>query len=196
MTRFLIALILPSIALSEPHLTVRAVLAGRRVTRTESIDGADRMITLSSARNEFEPFQIVVRAEGGPVTNINVNVSDLRSGTGDVLPRENIRLFRQYFLNVLQVHPSGGASWKPRIEYPGPLLPFDDPYDPDHKPYGAPWDNGRIGSMGKGYKDWAGWSHRQGFAFPAGQCSSGVAERNRASLEPAAEFSLAMPRSS
>jgi hypothetical protein len=168
MTQLLTVLLFLSLSHAETRLTVRTVLAGKRVTRIESIGTAAKMITLSAARNEFEPFQIVVRAEGGAVKNINVSVSDLRSGTGAVLPRENIKLFRQYFLNVLQVHPSGGVGWKPRIEYPGPLLPFNDPYDPDHKPYGAPWNNGRIGSMGKGYKDWAGWSHRQGFAFPSG----------------------------
>ena len=63
MTRSLAAILLLSATThAESRLVVRTVLAGKRVTRTENIEGAAKMITLSAARNEFEPFQIVVRA--------------------------------------------------------------------------------------------------------------------------------------
>jgi hypothetical protein len=79
-----------------------------------------------------------------------------------------VSLFREYFLNVVQSHPDGG-DWKPKYEYPGPLLPFRDPYDAAHAPYGAPWDNGRIGTVGTAYLQWWEWNHKPGFCFPEGR---------------------------
>ena len=63
------------------------------------------------------------------------------------------------------IQPSGGYNWIPRKEYPGPLLPFRDPYHLRAAPYGAPFSNSRMGSVAKPYV-----LERQGpgYVFPAG----------------------------
>ncbi len=108
-----------------------------------------RKIALCAARREWEPFQIVVRAVGGPIRNINATVTDLQGPGGHVLSAERITLFREYYLYVLQ---PGAGHWFPRIEYPDPLLPFQDPFSPTRQCYGAPFDNTRIGTAGKPYR--------------------------------------------
>lgn len=148
----------------ETLFKVAVVPATQRVTRSEPIEAYPREIRLDAARNEYEPFQLVVQASHGPVKEVNVEISELLHSDGKhALTSTNTQLFREYFLYVLQ--PSGGYHWIPRIEYPGPLLPFFDPYDPAHRPYGAPFDITRIGSVGKPY---VRGREGPGFAFPAG----------------------------
>lgn len=143
-----------------PWLQARAAPAGKmsvwpapgadRITRTQEVSGAIA-IKLAAAGNEYETFQVVVRAEDGAVKGINASVSDLVcKKTGARIARESVKLFREYYLYVLQV--SGGYAWLPRIEYPDPLLPFDDPYSEKGEPYGAPFDNTRIGSAAKPFR--------------------------------------------
>ncbi len=133
------------------RLSAGAVPATRRVTRTESMSNACAEIRIQAAANEYEPFQVVFRAERAPVRGVTARVSDLVGvDNGFVISSSNVALFREYFLNVLQ--PSAGLAWVPTGEYPGPMLPFSDPYDPDRAPYGAPFDITRIGSAGKPWR--------------------------------------------
>ncbi len=178
-------------ALASPHgarngaLDVYAVPATMRVPRSEDVrwdsdwagpcpwpeeklrvapDVRMDRIELQAARREWESFQLVLRAEGAPVSNINVTISDLTGPEGARIAAEDIALFREYYVYVLQ--PDAG-HWFPRIEYPDPLLPFTDPASPDAEPYGAPFDNTRIGTAGKPYR-------KQTAAGPAGLLSDGA----------------------
>ncbi len=155
---------------AEPALEVYAVPATMRVPRSQDVrwdvhwagpcpwpadkmlarpEARDRKITLFAARREWEPFQVVVRACGAPVSNISASVTDLKGPGGSILPASGIALFREHYLYVLQ--PSAG-HWYPRIECPDPLLPFQDPYSATQRCYGAPFDNPRIGAAGKPYR--------------------------------------------
>lgn len=88
-------------------------------------------ISLFAAKNEYEPFQIVVKAPSDTVlTNVNVTVSDLTGPDGDVIGSDTITLYRQQYLYVTQGsktriddtnHPLG-PGW-----YPDALIPFSDP---------------------------------------------------------------------
>lgn len=121
-------------------------------------------ISLFAARREWEPFQVVVRASGAPVSNLNATVTDLKGPGGRVIPASGIALFREYYLYVLQ---PGAGHWFPRIEYPDPLLPFLNPYSPTPQGYGAPFDNPRIGTAGKPCR-------KEAAAGPAGMFTAGA----------------------
>jgi hypothetical protein len=145
-----------------PALEIRAAPATRKITRTEPISTWSNAIHLAALRNEYEAFQVVVRAQGREVRDIHVECSDLVSAdTGHTLPASACSFFREYFIPVLQ--PTGGYPWMPRIEYPDPLLPFRHPGN--GAPYGAPFDNVRIGSVGQPFR--AGRT-ASGSAFPVG----------------------------
>lgn len=136
---------------TKERLSAYVVPATKRVTRSEAFSNPCGEIRIQAAANEYEPFQVVFRAERGPVRGVNAWVSDLVGvSNGFVISSNNIALFREYFLNVVQ--PSGGFSWIPKTEYPGPMLPFNDPYGADHAPYGAPFDITRIGSAAKPWR--------------------------------------------
>lgn len=118
----------------------RAVIAAGPIVWVE--DGMTRVfkndpirtnssITLYSAKNEYEPFQIIVKApSGNSLTNVNVSVSNLSGPNGAVISSQNITMYRAHYLYVTQgsKHYSGetniplGSGW-----YPDALIPFKDP---------------------------------------------------------------------
>jgi len=83
-----------------------------------------REVKISAARNEFEPFQIVLRAEDRDVEAVDVEVTDLR-GAGDVLlPQSNISIYLERYLELkIPSSVEGGAG-----EWPDPLVPRVDSY--------------------------------------------------------------------
>jgi len=131
---------MPAAATAWEAVTVPAT---RKVVPTASMDfttyGA---ATLEGCRNEWEAFQIIVK-ENGAVNNVNVVMSDLADGNGNVIPASAARLYREWFLNV--VAPSG---WGVEVEnhlrrpglYPDPLIPFVDPYSDGVVQVGAPFN--------------------------------------------------------
>src|SRR5258706_1832041 len=48
-----------------------------------------RSVELFAGRNEFEPFQIVVRAESKDLTGVDIEVSDFRSSEGFQIAKSN-----------------------------------------------------------------------------------------------------------
>src|SRR5262249_18450580 len=101
----------------------------------------DVAVTIKAARNEYEPFQIVVRAGTNQLQNVTVELTDLRSKTGGVIPRGHIKFYREHYLEISKASPKSkdGAGW-----YPDALVPFVNPLD--GKPIvqarfiGAPFD--------------------------------------------------------
>src|SRR5579862_7317393 len=79
---------------------------------------------LFAARNEFEPFQIVLRTEGPDVQGIDVDCSNLRTSGGDEIAKDNITIYAEQFMNVTQ--PSV-ASGEPGL-WPDALVPRIDRY--------------------------------------------------------------------
>jgi len=75
-------------------------------------------IFLQGARNEYVGFQVVIEAN---LNDINILVSDL-TGTGIIQSKENIHLFREWYIKLNNI-------W-----YPDALIPFDI------LEYGAPFD--------------------------------------------------------
>jgi hypothetical protein len=88
-------------------------------------------ITLYSARNEYEPFQIIVKApDSNDLTNVNLTISDLRGKNGAKISSANIQLYREHYLYVTQGSKSSNSTTNPPLGpgwYPDALIPFTDP---------------------------------------------------------------------
>jgi hypothetical protein len=87
--------------------------------------------TLYTAKNEYEPFQIVVKAPASNnLTNVNVTISDLAGPNGAFISSDNIALYREHYLYVTQGSNSHNATTNRPLGpgwYPDALIPFTDP---------------------------------------------------------------------
>lgn len=101
-----------------------------RIFKTDPVK-ITQEITLYSAKNEYEPFQIVVKApDANSLTNVNISVTDLIGPNGNLISANYIQLFREHYLNVT----SGSRNWTGQTNvpigpgwYPDALIPFKDP---------------------------------------------------------------------
>lgn len=86
--------------------------------------GATHWVSLSAARNEFESFQVHVRATA--VLSFDVSVSDLVDArSGDRIPADaRVLVSRPEYLNITQRSDANGALGR----LPDPLIPSRDPY--------------------------------------------------------------------
>jgi hypothetical protein len=90
-------------------------------------DGPSQEIRLAGARNEVIAFQLEMESQM-PLGGVSVAASDLR-GPGGFLSETNIRLFKEWYIEVKQ--PSHGDSSPVGFDclgpgwYPDPLIPLD-----------------------------------------------------------------------
>src|SRR5438067_1845548 len=56
-------------------------------------DKPQSSVHLFAARNEFEPFQIILRGEGQETHDVDVGVSELRAASGAVIPKEAVSVY-------------------------------------------------------------------------------------------------------
>lgn len=115
-------------------MTVYTVDGLTRV-RPHDAPRAAQPVHIKAARNEYEPFQVVVRAGEERLKGVNMEVSDLRSARGSIISRQHIAFFREHYVEVKKPSPKSkeGAGW-----YPDALIPFVNPID------GKPLKGGRF----------------------------------------------------
>ncbi len=93
--------------------------------------GTHGSISLYTARNEYEPFQIIIKAPtSNDLTNVNITISDLKGDKGSLISAENIDLYREHYLYVTQGSKSSNATTNPPLGpgwYPDALIPFKHP---------------------------------------------------------------------
>lgn len=111
----------PSGAIIDGPLVVWAADGMARIWREQEV-GRGHLVSIAAARNEYEPFQIVVSARGGDLTGVNVRISDL-IGPAGTINRLNITLYREHYVQV--EHPSR-FSPSPPGWYPDALIPFSE----------------------------------------------------------------------
>ena len=86
-----------------------------------------------AAQNDIQSVQIGIHAaDGSPLSNVNVSVSDLTGANGAKIDSRNIDLFREHYVNVTKssnawqhanpANPAGPTGW-----YADGLIPFVDP---------------------------------------------------------------------
>ncbi|HEY7333382.1 MAG TPA: glycoside hydrolase domain-containing protein [Bryobacteraceae bacterium] len=76
-----------------------------------------------AARNEFEPFQIVLRAQD-TIENVDVDCSSLKSARGDEIGKSNVTIYAEWYVNIARPSLAGGEPG----EWPDPLIPRIDRY--------------------------------------------------------------------
>lgn len=83
---------------------------------------------LYAARGECESFQVVIRAPSRKLTNVNVSAVDLVAPNGGLIPRSNLELYREQYVQVVRGSEDHGGSNRPRGPgwYPDGLIPFVD----------------------------------------------------------------------
>ena len=87
-------------------------------------------ITLFSARREYEPFQIAVRAPAASnLTDVNVVVSDLVGPNNASISADNVNLYREYYVSLPYGSAASTGTNRPMGPglYPDGLIPFRDP---------------------------------------------------------------------
>jgi hypothetical protein len=98
-----------------------------------------RPANISAARNEFEPFQIVLRAEAADIQAVDIDITDLRGSAGAIVSKNNVTPYLERYLDLKM--PSaidGGAG-----EWPDPLVPRVDRYTHERRnafPFNLPKD--------------------------------------------------------
>ncbi|MBI3803476.1 MAG: hypothetical protein HY282_06910, partial [Nitrospirae bacterium] len=89
-------------------------------------------VTLSAARNEFEPFQIFIAATTSALSQVNVTVSDLSDGSGHLITAlvsgrpKNIVIYREHYISIVSTKLSSSEA-KPGL-WPDGLVPKVDEY--------------------------------------------------------------------
>ncbi len=85
-------------------------------------------IKISAARNEFEPFQLVLRGEDD-IDGIDIDPSDLRGPGGSSLSKNNITIYYERYLDLkIPSSVEGGTG-----EWPDPLVPRVDHYNHERR---------------------------------------------------------------
>lgn len=86
--------------------------------------GSARRADLSAARNEFEPFQVVLRSPA-PIAGVDARIGDLvAEDGGHRIDRRHATVYRVGWLDVETPSSEAGDTG----EWPDPLLPRTDPY--------------------------------------------------------------------
>jgi hypothetical protein len=86
--------------------------------------GSKRAAVLSAARNEYAPFQIIVRAGTRGLKRVNAMAGRLVSKRGYTIPADRITLYRENYIEVRKLSPKSRSQ---RGWYPDALIPFLDP---------------------------------------------------------------------
>ena len=92
--------------------------------RPRDAPGSKRVAVLSAARNEYAPFQIIVRAGTGGLRRVNAVAGPLVPKRGRAIPADRITLYREHYVEVRKLSPKSKSApgW-----YPDALIPFLDP---------------------------------------------------------------------
>jgi hypothetical protein len=108
---------------TEPSMSVYVLDEFARV-RPSDVPGSKRAALLRAARNEYAPFQIVVRAGTSGLKRVNAAAGPLAPKRGRAIPADRITLYREHYIEVKKLSPKskGSTGW-----YPDALIPFLDP---------------------------------------------------------------------
>jgi Domain of unknown function (DUF4091) len=85
---------------------------------------AAQEVKIQAARNEFEPFQLVLRAESQNIDSVDISVTDLRGSRGVISSDKYISIYMERYLNLTVPSSLTGGTG----EWPDPLVPRVDRY--------------------------------------------------------------------
>jgi hypothetical protein len=120
-----VPLVLTSFRTPAPSLIWWTTTALDKVRPSDSPpENLNKSVSASAARNEFEPFQIVLRAVSQQIDMVDVEVSDLTGPQGAVISKQNFTVYFERFLNLKVPSSIEGRAG----EWPDPLIPKVDRY--------------------------------------------------------------------
>ena len=125
------------------NLTVLGPLVTLKSGDATPAGGASAAVTV--ARNEFESFQVAVRADGNGIGQLKVDLAgDLVGTRGGTLPASALTVYREQYFKVSADHLSDGESTVG--SWPDALVPQVDPiYREQREAFNAPVPaNGRA----------------------------------------------------
>lgn len=85
---------------------------------------AAHIAKIHAARNEFEPFQLFLRAQGQDFDSVDIEVSDLRENTHSIPADKYVTIYFEKYLNLTRPSSITGGTG----EWPDPLIPRIDRY--------------------------------------------------------------------
>lgn len=85
---------------------------------------ASQSVALRAARNEFEPFQVVLQTNGGVVEDVDVAAGDLAGPGGATIAGRHITVYLERYINLAKPSSVEGAAG----EWPDALIPRVDRY--------------------------------------------------------------------
>ncbi|PYV36874.1 MAG: hypothetical protein DMG06_29565, partial [Acidobacteria bacterium] len=83
-------------------------------------------IEIAAARNETEPFQVIISASIRKLDDVTATISDLEDGQGNRIDHSQMTLYRQQYIYVRDPSP---YSVEPPGWWPDALVPFLNPAD-------------------------------------------------------------------
>lgn len=96
-----------------------------KVRPTDIPKGGALGVSISAARNEYESFQIIVRAQDHPLSKVELDITDFLPGDGKKIScKENCTLYRELYVNISSPTLPFGSSG----EWPDALIPDVDRY--------------------------------------------------------------------
>lgn len=100
----------------------------KRVSMTEA-PGSETKARIAAARGEYESFQIVAHGAPNGLTNVNVEVSDLKDAAGHTIPKSAFTLYREKYMQVTSSSPNWKGTNQPMAPgwYADALIPFLNP---------------------------------------------------------------------
>ncbi|HWF08952.1 MAG TPA: glycoside hydrolase domain-containing protein [Bryobacteraceae bacterium] len=87
-------------------------------------DSPRTSVDLHAGRNEFEPFQLVLRGGEKDLTGLDIEFSDFHAADGADISKENITVYFEQCVDVAKSSSSNGAAGR----WPDPLIPRVDRY--------------------------------------------------------------------
>ncbi|MBM3237252.1 hypothetical protein FJZ31_13245 [Candidatus Poribacteria bacterium] len=113
------------------------IIHGTTRVKPDDLSTGNQTVAIKAAKNEYEPFQVILRAADENLTKVDVSVSDLVGKNGHRIEKENITLFREHYVHVRV--PSYRCE-NPPGWYPDALIPFINPITGEriteaHPPY-------------------------------------------------------------
>lgn len=101
---------------SSSGLSIWAAPAIEKILKTHATPDVFALFRLRAAKNEFEPFQIIVRS--GTIQSLTVDITDFTKG-GDTISKSNITLHRVDYIPVAKLSDHFGRIG----DWPDPLYP-------------------------------------------------------------------------
>ena len=83
-----------------------------------------KSVDLYAGRNEFEPFQIVLRAKSKDLSGVDIDFSDFRTAEGAEISGKNVTVYLEEFVNLKRPSSIEGGEGL----WPDPLIPRVDRY--------------------------------------------------------------------